>query len=464
MKNSFKFFNKIITLLVVMSLSGQSAVLAGSPQQQGQIRVAYNDTTGKVSFIGADPSQPIRIRSAQAQGLSVDSRSRAMISQYAASFGLKNPVTELKLISTDQMDDREVTRYQQVYQGVPIMGGEMIVNATDTAELLSLSGEIAPDLSLDVTPAISPKQAQLNALEAMAKSHQVSKDVLDTTTPELWIYDSRLLEPDGMKATLVWRLEVKSRDNSLLVNEMVLVDAKRGSIVLNIDQIDTSWAMGATHTNVIPTILRQDDPPTETPTEEPVVTETPAPTVEIQATPTPEALASEQPGEVQALATTTYYVDIVTGNDSSSCTSVTAPCQHIQQAINKASNGDTIYVTDGLYQISSSIFIGKGLTISGGWDITFTNQTGSSVLDGQNTTRVVSIGSNNVVTLDRLSIINGYTTSDGGGIGVIHGTIIINNSLIKGNKANSGGGIFLPITTLTANITRIYLKNGFGQK
>ena len=244
MKNKSNFFNKLVTLLVVLSLSGQSVAFAQAPQQQDDLRIGYNDATGKVSFIGADPSKPITIRSAQVQGLQADSRAMAMISPYAADFGLKNPSSELKLTSTDQVEGREVTRFQQVYNGVPIMGGEMIVNATDQAELLSLSAEISPDLSLDTNPSISPKQAQITALEAMSKSHQVLMDALEATNPELWIYDSRLLEPDGTPVTLVWRMEVKSRDNSLPINELVLVDAKRGAIVLNFNQIDTAWATG----------------------------------------------------------------------------------------------------------------------------------------------------------------------------------------------------------------------------
>ena len=241
MKNKSNFFNKLVTLLVVLSLSGQSVAFAQAPRQQDELRIGYNDATGKVSFIGADPSRPIMVRSAQIQGLPADSRALAMISPYAADFGLKNPVSELKLISADQVEGREVTRFQQVYKGIPIMGGEMIVNATDQAELLSLSGEISPDLALDTNSSISPKQAQITALESMAKSHQVSTDAFEATEPELWIYDSRLLEPDGTKATLVWRMEVKSKDNSLPINELVLVDAKRGAIVLNFNQIDTAW-------------------------------------------------------------------------------------------------------------------------------------------------------------------------------------------------------------------------------
>ena len=241
-KNKSNFFNRLFTLLVILSLSGQSVVFAQAPQQQDELRIGYSDTTGKVSFIGADPSKPITIRSAQMQGLTADSSAKAMIAPYAADFGLKNPSSELELISTDQVEARKVTRYQQVYKDIPIMGGEMIVNATDQAELLSLSAEISPDLALDTNPSISPKQAQITALGAMAKNHQVLMDTLEATEPELWIYDSRLLEPDGTPATLVWRMEVKSKDDSLPINELVLVDAKRGAIVLNFNQIDTAWA------------------------------------------------------------------------------------------------------------------------------------------------------------------------------------------------------------------------------
>ncbi len=85
-KNNFHFFNKVVTLLVVLSLSGQSVAFAQAPQQQDNVRIDYNDTTGKVSFIGADPSRPITIRSAQMKGITADSSARAMITPYAAQF------------------------------------------------------------------------------------------------------------------------------------------------------------------------------------------------------------------------------------------------------------------------------------------------------------------------------------------------------------------------------------------
>jgi len=469
-KTKSNFFNKLVTFFVVLSLSGQSVAFAQVPEQQDNVRIGYNDATGKVSFIGADPSKPITIRSAQVQGLTADSSARAMVAPYAADFGLKNPVSELKLISADQVEGREVTRFQQVYKGIPIMGGEMIVNATDQAELLSLSGEISPDLALDTNPVLSPKQAQLIALQSMAKGHQVSMDVFQATEPELWIYDSRLLEPNGTKAVLVWRLEVKSKDNSLPINELVLVDAKRGAIVLNFNQIDMAW-QGTNANAGISQPIQQDDPPTATQTAGPTseVTITPvaenteisvaSPTSVVTATPI-VSITPIQPHEGQSLAqdaATTYYVDMATGNDGNSCTSVAAPCQHIQETIDKAASGDTIYVADGTYTLSAAsstanvVNINKDLILTGGWNTSFTIQNKRTILDGQNTNRVFRILSG-TVTIEKVEIVNGYgsggindspTYQRGGGIFSDNGVILtIKNSSISNSYAMMGGGIF----------------------
>ena len=63
---------------------------------------------------------------------------------------------------------------------------------------------------------------------------------LRATSPELWVYDARLLGGPGPQMTrLVWRLEVKGAPG-LAVNQLVLVDAATGSTILNIDQIETA--------------------------------------------------------------------------------------------------------------------------------------------------------------------------------------------------------------------------------
>ncbi|MFN8382105.1 MAG: choice-of-anchor Q domain-containing protein [Anaerolineales bacterium] len=448
MKKMPSFLSKFITTVILISISAQNIVFAQGFQQEDKTRIGYSDTTGKVSFIGADPSNPITVRSAQVAGLKQESSALAMVSQYAADFGLRNPSNELNLISADQADGRSVTRFQQVYNGVPVMGGEMIVNATNKAELLSLSGEMSPSLSLDTNPSIPPKQALITALELTAKHYQLSKDDLEGSAPELWIYDSRLFEPDGTQPSLVWRLEVKSKNMNIPINELVLVDAIRGNIALNFNQIDTAWNLDEDP----PTPLPIQDIPTPTPTpfdlNSSIATETKTPDGTETSSPQLPTLLNE----VSPASGTGYYVNIVTGNNSNSCTAIASPCKNIQEAINKAGSGDTVYITSGTYLFSTNgtpnvIIINKNITLSGGWDTSFNSQSGASIIDGANINNGILMISG-VATVENF-IIQSAKSANSGAIYIVNGNFTLKNSTLRENSAiDKGAGIFIETGTV----------------
>lgn len=87
----------------------------------------------------------------------------------------------------------------------------------------------------------------------------------------------------------------------------------------------------------------------------------------------------------------------------------------IQAAIDSANDGDTILVAEGRYQENLSVT--EGITLTGGWDPTFTTQTpGNSTIDGQGLGRVISITcatSDTLVTVDGFTIENGDATALG---------------------------------------------------
>ena len=142
-----------------------------------------------------------------------------------------------------------------------------------------------------------------------------------------------------------------------------------------------------------------------------------------------------------------WYVD-PSGSDTNDCDTIGAPCETINGAIGKASAGDTIFVASGTYTGSGGFVadIDRNLTLSGGWDPTFSTQVGSATLDGGGTDLIVYIGVDMIVEIDRFIIQNGFN-SNGGGI-INWGNLTITDSTITQNL--SGGGIWnTDIGTLT---------------
>ena len=210
------------------------------PRVDPPVRLDYHGQTGKLTFIGASPQSPVVIQGALAAGLAPEGRARAAVEVYGPAFGLRDPFAELELLGLRSAErGRTSARYHQVFQGVPVMGGEIIVNQDSMGRLLSMSGEISPDLSLSVEPGVTPEDAADLAIAVTAKAHQLDTAGLVVSSPELWIYDERLLRPSGRPASLVWRMDVQGigrRD----IRELVLVDAHLGGVVLHFNQVDTA--------------------------------------------------------------------------------------------------------------------------------------------------------------------------------------------------------------------------------
>ncbi|MFN2213349.1 MAG: choice-of-anchor Q domain-containing protein [Anaerolineales bacterium] len=161
------------------------------------------------------------------------------------------------------------------------------------------------------------------------------------------------------------------------------------------------------------------------------------------------------------------------GNNGNTCTAVGSECATINGALGKANSGDTIYVAIGTYTGAGSevVYIDKNITLSGGWDIGFTDQIGTSVINGQDSRRVIEVAQGITVTIELFTVQSGNAdgaagihnqgaltldkctirdnfdsgdwTSEGGGIrNSDQGTLTVKNSTISGNESSSGAGIF----------------------
>lgn len=115
----------------------------------------------------------------------------------------------------------------------------------------------------------------------------------------------------------------------------------------------------------------------------------------------------------------------------------------IQAAVDAANGGDTIFVATGTYTGSGNevVLLNKSVTLSGGWNTTFTTQDGMSTIDGQGLRQGITVDmvvSPPVVIIEYFTILNGAATQ-GGGVYVGNGQLTLTNSIVR---HNTGHGIF----------------------
>jgi len=160
-----------------------------------------------------------------------------------------------------------------------------------------------------------------------------------------------------------------------------------------------------------------------------------------------------------AVASTTWYVNGVTGSNSNSCLLATTACKTIRHAVSLAASGDSIMVAAATYP--ENLTIGISLRIIGSGAIT-------TIIDGGGINKVVTISNTTAhVTLSKFTIRHGLATN---GAGVNNsGTLTINNTVISGNVAQSsttfsrGGGVYNHGTlTLNNSIVRANSANTDG--
>src|SRR5512140_2220859 len=165
--NTFKLFS--ILAVLAMLFSNVQPPRAQAQSGDGLDR-QVNAESGRVSFI--TPADGKSLSAARALGASIRPQDPAMALavRYAPEFGLQNPERSLTAMDSNRATDGRLTvRFQQNYENVPVMGGELIVNTNDSGDLYSISGEVSPDISLSTQPAIPAEQARTTALQAMAK-------------------------------------------------------------------------------------------------------------------------------------------------------------------------------------------------------------------------------------------------------------------------------------------------------
>lgn len=262
------------TVLLVAAIAGSVAgawaqasnrpdvddALRGLQRSTGAVLdVKRSADTGLATFLTTDSATPITLPVPAV--LAATERASAFVALGGSAFGITD-TAQVRPKAVDGPDETgaEHVRLQQLHDGVPVTGGELIVHLKGNA-VLAVNGGILPLFgTMNVTPTI-------DAYVAAAEARRIATDELGApdaavSTPRLEIFDPGFVHGTPSGAYLTWYIDV----SSLLVREAIWIDARRGDVVMRLNRrADAQFRLifDADGTNTFGSLVRiEGDPAT----------------------------------------------------------------------------------------------------------------------------------------------------------------------------------------------------------
>lgn len=191
------------------SLIELSALNKGEPPE-----IYKNEQTGIPRFIGGKYT-PLLVKSPEEAIRSLNSIKTLM--------KIGQPEKEFICKQKDSILGVTTYRLQQVYNGVPVYEGELVISTDVNGVTTSLMGDYLPDVcsvGVETTP-------QLSREEAIAIAKQELGEDVESYASELMIYTKNY----RLSPCLVWLVSVSGTNEEGLVDSVVFVDARKGKVL-----------------------------------------------------------------------------------------------------------------------------------------------------------------------------------------------------------------------------------------
>ena len=228
----------IATVAVLVPAGAAAMVGTGSDASTAGV-VAYR-SAGTLRFLGSGPGAPLARPAGLTRSASPAAVARTFLARRASAFGIRPGARDLRVSSVRTVAaGRAVVRLQQFRDGVPVLGGERVVNLDRNRNVLSAGGETTRGGPTAVVPRVAPAAARAAAIGVTSRARGIAAGSLQTSRPRLWVYDPAILGRIGQPA-LVWRIDVRGDGPRGPVDELVLVDARIGLVALHFGQVETA--------------------------------------------------------------------------------------------------------------------------------------------------------------------------------------------------------------------------------
>ena len=161
------------------------------------------------------------------------------INEQRKAFGADNASVDFAHKKSKVRNGQIFERFRQTYSGIPVFGGEMIIQLNDEGGVQFVLSDIMTETGdldagkVSMSPGILAEDVVFLAVELMAAEHPTVQ--LNNTEPQLMIYEPEVIGNSG-STQLVWYTVVKSVP-AYVVNEVILIDAHTGETALRYSQI-----------------------------------------------------------------------------------------------------------------------------------------------------------------------------------------------------------------------------------
>ena len=223
------------------ALNGQSEAIARLTADTGSsAQVSIHSATGAARFVRVAPGGKLGVgaqRGARAlTEAAKQSGSVQFLTDYGSLFGITSAANELGAgrVEKDRHGGTHIT-HKQVYQGLPVFGGELKTHFDASDNLVVVNGTFVPGIDVSPTPTRSADEAIRTATARVkADLNRAVATKLSAAQPTLMIYREGLAQGVEGANHLAWEVEVGNRVD---VREFVYVDAHTGKVIDKISGI-----------------------------------------------------------------------------------------------------------------------------------------------------------------------------------------------------------------------------------
>jgi len=201
---------------------------------QGVVTISTHPTLGTVTFVrvapGGDLLPTIVLAAAQPTVAQLQAKDQSFFAQYGLLFGITDPTTQLRVVTTTNDQGRAHLTYQQQVQAVPVFGAFVQTHYDQRGRLTGVNGVTVAIPPLEMTPHLTANAATEQALAHVAPEADPSGGALSVAAPPaLVIYQAGLIQGLAGKVHLAYQVEVVNAARTL--RRFLFLDAHTGKLI-----------------------------------------------------------------------------------------------------------------------------------------------------------------------------------------------------------------------------------------